>query len=88
MATKNKAFNLVRMTDSEYVVVVSVDGLDREDMPRYHVTITCQDGGSPSLSTSRDVIISVGDVNDNEPRFKMELFIFNISESRKPFEVN
>lgn len=88
MLTKNKAFSLIRMTYSEYVVVLSVDDLDREVMPRHHVTITCQDGGSPSLSESRDVIISVGDVNDNEPTFRKELFIFNISESRKPFEVN
>lgn len=46
----------------------------------YLLTVTARDGGTPSLSDTTDVEISVMDVNDNEPIFKQQLYTANIME--------
>lgn len=46
----------------------------------YLLTVTAKDGGSPSLSDTTDVEISVVDVNDNAPVFKQQLYSANIME--------
>ncbi|XP_046394946.1 protocadherin-like wing polarity protein stan isoform X2 [Ischnura elegans] len=43
--------------------------LDRERVPGYSLTVTATDGGTPPLSDSTSVEITVGDVNDNAPHF-------------------
>ena len=43
--------------------------LDRETVETYNLTVTVQDGGSPSLSSSTSITISISDVNDNSPVF-------------------
>lgn len=54
--------------------------LDRETMSGYLLTVTARDGGSPSLSDTTDVEISVVDVNDNAPVFKQQLYSANVME--------
>lgn len=51
--------------------------LDREEDPHPKITVVCMDGGG--LSTSSDVIIDVGDVNDVTPQFEKDHYHFNIS---------
>ena len=43
--------------------------LDREQVSGFHLTITCQDHGTPPLSSTETVYVQVGDENDNEPTF-------------------
>ena len=43
--------------------------LDREDVGFYLITVSAEDGGVPSNSTTVEVLITVGDVNDNDPFF-------------------
>ena len=43
--------------------------LDREEIDQYNLTVTVQDSGSPALSSNTSVIVTIGDVNDNSPRF-------------------
>ncbi|XP_021699917.1 protocadherin-like wing polarity protein stan isoform X3 [Aedes aegypti] len=54
--------------------------LDRETMSGYLLTVTAKDGGNPSLSDTTDVEISVTDVNDNAPQFKVPLYQATIAE--------
>lgn len=54
--------------------------LDRETISAYLLTITAKDGGNPSLSDTTDVEISVTDVNDNAPSFKVPLYQASIPE--------
>jgi len=44
--------------------------LDREDAPRYRVTVLAIDGGQPERTGSVEVEVIVGDVNDNRPVFE------------------
>ncbi|XP_041845619.1 protocadherin alpha-5-like isoform X28 [Melanotaenia boesemani] len=61
-------FKLKPNYKNEYSLVV--DGpLDRESTSLYNVTITATDEGRPPLSSIRVVVVDVGDVNDNAPRF-------------------
>ena len=41
--------------------------IDREVIGFYNITVAAMDGGTPSLTTNVEVIITVGDVNDNDP---------------------
>lgn len=43
--------------------------LDREDLSQYAFYITVRDCGSPPLTDSVRVTITIGDVNDNNPKF-------------------
>lgn len=54
--------------------------LDRETTSGYLLTVTAKDGGNPSLSDTTDVEISVTDVNDNAPIFKVPLYQSSIPE--------
>ncbi|XP_055533079.1 protocadherin-like wing polarity protein stan isoform X2 [Wyeomyia smithii] len=54
--------------------------LDRESISGYLLTVTAKDGGNPSLSDTTDVEISVTDVNDNAPQFKVPLYQATIPE--------
>lgn len=54
--------------------------LDRETTSGYLLTVTAKDGGNPSLSDTTDVEITISDVNDNAPTFKVPLYQASISE--------
>lgn len=43
--------------------------LDREDVGFYPITISAQDSGTPPTITNVSVMVTIGDVNDNDPYF-------------------
>jgi hypothetical protein len=43
--------------------------LDREDVGFYPIIVSAQDSGTPSTTTSVSVMVTIGDVNDNDPYF-------------------
>ncbi len=43
--------------------------LDREETGFYSITVSAEDSGVPSHSTTVAVLVTVGDVNDNDPFF-------------------
>ena len=55
--------------------------LDRETTSNYQLTIEAYDSGSPSLSKTVVVIITILDVNDNNPIIDESSVIRNINES-------
>ena len=55
-------------------------GLDRETLANYKLTIRASDGGSPPLSSKKNVPIKVLDVNDNAPIFTSRSYSGLISE--------
>ena len=56
------------------IQVVTMGLLDREKADKYQVIIECEDGGDPSLKTSRELSIRVLDYNDNAPEFGQNVY--------------
>ncbi|KAF3838395.1 hypothetical protein F7725_010163 [Dissostichus mawsoni] len=66
---QNVPFKLVPSIKN-YYSLVTTGQLDRELVSDYNITITATDEGSPPLSSSKTVQLSVADINDNPPVFE------------------
>jgi len=62
-------------------VVTAAVSFDRELMSTIEVTVVAQDSGSPSLSASARLIVTVRDVNDERPRFQTNHYTFRVAEN-------
>ncbi|KAM4555045.1 protocadherin gamma-A11-like [Odontesthes bonariensis] len=67
-----------------YYSLVTTGQLDRELVSDYNITITATDEGSPPLSSSKTVQLSVADINDNPPVFEEQSYSAFVSENNKP----
>ncbi|XP_044060636.1 protocadherin gamma-A11-like isoform X14 [Siniperca chuatsi] len=67
-----------------YYSLVTTGHLDRELVSDYNITITATDEGSPPLSSSKTVELSVADINDNPPVFEEQSYSANVAENNKP----
>ncbi|XP_039872078.1 protocadherin gamma-A12-like isoform X1 [Simochromis diagramma] len=67
-----------------YYSLVTTGQLDRELVSDYNITITATDEGSPPLSSSKCVQLSVADINDNAPVFEEQSYSAYVSENNKP----
>ncbi|XP_073342619.1 protocadherin beta-15-like [Pagrus major] len=67
-----------------YYSLVTTGQLDRELVSDYNITITATDEGSPPLSSSKTVQLSVADINDNPPVFEDQSYSAYVSENNKP----
>lgn len=59
---------------------LAVRPLDREAHSRYHLTITAQDRGNPSLQGSCNISVLVEDQNDNDPKFELPAYSASVME--------
>ncbi|KAL8212546.1 UNVERIFIED_CONTAM: Cadherin EGF LAG seven-pass G-type receptor 3 [Gekko kuhli] len=60
---------------------ITVSGpLDRETVEHYFFGVEAQDHGSPTLSASASVTITVMDVNDNRPEFTQKEYFIRLNE--------
>ncbi|TWW54346.1 Protocadherin gamma-A1 [Takifugu flavidus] len=57
--------------------------LDRELVSDYNITISATDEGSPPLSSSKTLHLSVADINDNPPVFEEESYSAYVSENNR-----
>ncbi|XP_040904752.1 protocadherin beta-16-like [Toxotes jaculatrix] len=80
---QNVPFKLVPSIKN-YYSLVSTGQLDREVVSDYNITITATDEGSPPLSSSKSVQLSVADINDNPPVFEEQSHSAYVSENNKP----
>uniref|UniRef100_UPI00398E9705 uncharacterized protein n=1 Tax=Pristiophorus japonicus TaxID=55135 RepID=UPI00398E9705 len=55
--------------------------LDRENISRYDVTITCRDAGIPPITSKKTIRVEVSDINDNIPMFTQPLYTSNVMEN-------
>lgn len=73
-------FKLVSDVKNYYMLVT--DGvLDREIQDEYNLTIVASDGGSPALSSSQILTITVSDINDNPPTFTHKDYVASVLEN-------
>uniref|UniRef100_A0A665UJ64 Cadherin domain-containing protein n=1 Tax=Echeneis naucrates TaxID=173247 RepID=A0A665UJ64_ECHNA len=80
---QNVPFKLVPSIKN-YYSLVTTGQLDRELVSDYNITITATDEGSPPLSSSKTVELSVADINDNPPEFEEQSYSAYVSENNKP----
>ncbi|XP_029021012.1 putative protocadherin beta-18 [Betta splendens] len=80
---QNVPFKLVPSIKN-YYSLVTTGQLDRELVSDYNITISATDEGSPPLSSSKTVHLSVADVNDNPPAFEEQSYSAYVSENNKP----
>ncbi|XP_045080316.1 protocadherin beta-16-like isoform X12 [Coregonus clupeaformis] len=67
-----------------YYSLITTGELDREIILDYNITITATDEGSPPLSSSKTIHLSVSDVNDNPPVFEEQSYSSYVTENNKP----
>ena len=60
--------------DSEQGCLYTRRMLDRETTASYELTVQATDGGTPPLSSSTSVVITITDVNDNVPEFSQPIY--------------
>nr|XP_046180222.1 protocadherin gamma-A4-like isoform X14 [Oncorhynchus gorbuscha] len=80
---QNLPFKLVPSIKNYYSLVTTGE-LDRELVSDYNITITATDEGSPPLSSTKSVQLSVADVNDNPPVFEEQSYKAHVTENNKP----
>ncbi|XP_046903056.1 protocadherin gamma-A11-like [Hypomesus transpacificus] len=80
---QNVPFKL-NLSIKNYYSLVTTSELDRELISDYNITITATDEGSPPLSSSKTIYLSVSDVNDNPPVFEEQSYSAYVSENNKP----
>ncbi|KAF7700915.1 hypothetical protein HF521_002080, partial [Silurus meridionalis] len=79
---KNVPFKL-NPSIKNYFSLVTTSMLDREKETDYNITITATDGGSPPLSSSITIHLSVSDINDNPPVFEQQSYTAYVKENSK-----
>ncbi|KAM4621331.1 protocadherin gamma-A11-like [Polymixia lowei] len=80
---QNLPFKLVPSIKN-YYSLVTTGQLDRELVSHYNITLIAIDEGSPPLSSSTIVQVSVADVNDNPPTFEEQFYSAYVTENNKP----
>ncbi|XP_072120759.1 protocadherin-10-like [Mobula birostris] len=55
--------------------------LDRENNPKYDITIECMDAGEPPLTSKKTIRVEVSDINDNPPRFSRPVYTAHVMEN-------
>ncbi|XP_053312733.1 protocadherin-16 [Spea bombifrons] len=58
--------------------------LDREETPGYNLTVVALDHGSPRLSSTQTLSVSLLDVNDETPTFERAEYDWNVQENQPP----
>ncbi|KAK2702789.1 hypothetical protein QYM36_018611, partial [Artemia franciscana] len=66
--------------DSTSGWISTVNLLDREQMARYEFDVIASDNGFPRRSSLANVVIDVGDINDNPPVFTQTRYFATVNE--------
>nr|XP_023698680.1 protocadherin beta-15-like isoform X21 [Paramormyrops kingsleyae] len=80
---QEKTFKL-KPSVKNYFSLITTSELDRETDSEYNITLTATDEGSPPLTSSKTIKLSVADVNDNPPVFDAQTYNAYVSENNKP----
>lgn len=65
----------------DFVSLMIIKPLDREQIPFYQLTIQAQDNGQPSLNDTMTVNVTVIDANDNRPVFNQSQYNGQVVEN-------
>ncbi|KAG8438996.1 hypothetical protein GDO86_005255, partial [Hymenochirus boettgeri] len=76
-------FKLISLNNN-YYKIVTTQCLDREINSDYQITLKTTDKGSPPLSTNKTLVLTISDINDNQPIFERDHYISYILENNLP----
>ncbi|XP_075902611.1 protocadherin gamma-C5-like [Nelusetta ayraudi] len=76
-------FKLNPSVSNHYSLVTS-GSLDRENHGQYRVKIRATDSGKPPLSSEKEIIVELLDVNDNPPVFSQPSYVVYVKENNPP----
>uniref|UniRef100_A0A8C5DML6 Si:ch73-379j16.2 n=1 Tax=Gouania willdenowi TaxID=441366 RepID=A0A8C5DML6_GOUWI len=79
--SENVPFELKPSYKENTYSVVTKGFLDREQVTYYEISVKATDCGEPPLSTVRNLIIHISDVNDNRPQFSESPLKFYLLEN-------
>ncbi|XP_050707145.1 fat-like cadherin-related tumor suppressor homolog [Eriocheir sinensis] len=68
--------------DDDTGIITVIKKLDREKVTKYQLTLGARDLGTPSNTAMAQVVIQVGDVNDNAPKFTQDNYTVVVQENR------
>ncbi|RLV62142.1 hypothetical protein DV515_00019627, partial [Chloebia gouldiae] len=71
----------LRPAYKNYYELVTVSALDREETPRYILSVTAADAGSPPLTSTQTFTVDISDVNDNAPVFNQTSYTMYVREN-------
>ncbi|XP_048088479.1 protocadherin beta-16-like isoform X42 [Alosa alosa] len=80
---QNVPFKLTPSLKNYYSLVTTAE-LDRELVSDYNITIMATDEGTPPLSSSKTIHLSVSDINDNPPVFEHQSYSAYVTENNEP----
>uniref|UniRef100_A0A5S6QN81 Cadherin domain-containing protein n=1 Tax=Trichuris muris TaxID=70415 RepID=A0A5S6QN81_TRIMR len=63
---------------------LSCEPLDREKLASYNLTILATDSGTPRLSDTCNLVVTVTDENDNKPKFSQPAYTAEVREDVRP----
>ncbi|XP_059779938.1 protocadherin-23 [Balaenoptera ricei] len=78
--------NMAFMLDESSGLLTTTLPLDYELKSQYILTLLALDSGTPTLSSSQTLTITVLDVNDEAPVFKQHLYEASVKENQNPGE--
>ncbi|KAH8260153.1 hypothetical protein KR026_003918, partial [Drosophila bipectinata] len=67
--------------DSQTGLITTRSHIDCETEPVPQLTVIARDGGNPPLSSSATVLVTIHDVNDNEPIFDQSFYNVSVAEN-------
>lgn len=70
-----------KLDGTSIVRLIVKEALNREQRDNYHFSVVARDGGSPPLSGTLKVNITISDVNDNSPKFSQSVYYIEVKES-------
>lgn len=74
--------NFQKKLDGTSIVRLFVkEALNREQRDNYQFSVVARDGGSPPLSGTLKVNITISDVNDNSPKFSQSVYYIEVKEN-------
>ncbi|XP_008586680.1 PREDICTED: protocadherin-12 [Galeopterus variegatus] len=77
-------FRLKRTNGNTYMLLTNAT-LDREQWPKYTLTLLAQDQGLQPLSAMKQLSIQISDANDNAPMFEKSRYEVSTRENNLPF---
>jgi len=84
LLTYLRSRRLEPLLDGGEYKLITTTTFDREETARYLAELTCRDAGSPSLSTTATIAVTVADINDHSPRLPSDVIGVSLVENNQP----